>query len=324
MFEARLSWLGEPGNARLIRSGLRGLEKESLRADSAGRLSLRPHPPALGSALTHPYITTDYSEALLELVTPPVRSTADTVTCLGDLHSFVHRCLDGELLWPASMPCLLGASDDIPIAEYGSSNLGRMKNVYRRGLGHRYGRAMQAIAGIHFNYSPPAELWSAMREHEGALVSEADFRSRELLALARNYRRCAWLVIYLFGASPALDKSFRPEGHEMLEALDGRTWYSPFATSLRMSDLGYRNKTQARLNISLNSPEEYIDGLRAAVTSAEPRYEAIGISVDGEYRQLNANILQIENEYYSSIRPKPGKGNKSRPTVALRHDGVEY
>ncbi|HEU4616996.1 MAG TPA: glutamate--cysteine ligase [Gammaproteobacteria bacterium] len=324
MLEARLRWLEEPGNARLIRLGRRGLEKESLRVDAEGRLSGRRHPEALGSALTHPNLTTDYSEALLEFVTPPEPSNWQTLQWLFDLHAFVHRRLDGELLWPNSMPCMLNPGDEIPIAEYGTSHLGRMKTVYRRGLGHRYGRSMQAIAGVHFNFSPPAEFWPAYREREGSREAEIDFRSSAFMGLARNYRRLAWLAVYLFGASPAFGKSFRPEGHPMLEALDDVTWYAPYATSLRMSDLGYRNKTQARLNISLNSAHDYIEGLRRAVTTVEPRYEAIGVHVDGEYRQLNANILQIENEYYSPIRPKPGKRSVSRPTVSLRRDGIEY
>ncbi len=314
----------EPGNAKLIRSGLRGLEKESLRVDARGRLSRRPHPAALGSALTHPSLTTDYSEALLEFVTPPVASSWPTLQYLCDLHAFVHRRLEREFLWPSSMPCDMDGNDEIPIAEYGSSHIGRMKNVYRRGLGHRYGRGMQAIAGVHFNFSPPTAFWPAYAERLGATLPEAQFRSAELLGLARNYRRWAWLVIYLFGASPAFGKSFRPEGHEMLAELDALSWYGPYATSLRMSDLGYRNKTQARLSISLNSLGAYLEGLRSAVSTTDPRYEAIGVVVDGDYRQLNANILQIENEYYSAIRPKPGKRSSARPLVALERHGVEY
>jgi glutamate--cysteine ligase len=272
----------------------------------------------------HPNLTTDFSEALLEFVTPPERSNWQTLQWLCDLHAFVHRRLDGELLWPASMPCLLNPDEEIPIAEYGTSHVGRMKTVYRRGLGYRYGRSMQAIAGVHFNFSPPDEFWPAYQAREGSREGAKEFRSAAFMGLARNYRRLAWLVVYLFGASPAFGKSFRPEGHPMLEALDDVTWYAPYATSLRMSDLGYRNKTQARLNISLNSAREYIDGLRMAVSTVEPRYEAIGVCVDGDYRQLNANILQIENEYYSPIRPKPGKGTSSRPTIALRRDGIDY
>jgi glutamate--cysteine ligase len=321
---ARLRWLREPGNAALVRRGLRGVEKESLRVDARGRLSHKPHPRALGAALTHPYLTTDYSESLPEFVTAPLHSNWETLQLLCDLHAFVHRRLDDELLWPASMPCVLAADAEIPIAYYGTSNPGFLKTVYRRGLGYRYGRAMQAIAGVHFNYSPPAELWPAFREHEGRREPLADFRSTELMALVRNYRRHAWLVSYLFGASPALCKSFRPDGHELLTELDRGTWHAPFATSLRMSDLGYRNKTQGRLAISANSLTEYVAALAAAVTTPEPRYAAIGVVVDGEWRQLNANILQIENEYYSSIRPKPSKASHHRPLGALRTTGVEY
>jgi glutamate--cysteine ligase len=144
-----------------------------------------------------------------------------------------------------------------------------------------------------------------------------------MMGLVRNYRRHAWLVVYLFGASPAFCKSFRPQGHELLEELDRATWFAPYATSLRMSDMGYRNSTQARLSISANSLHDYVAGLRAAVTTPDPRYAEIGVVVDGEFRQLNANILQIENEYYSSVRPKP-RDRTIRPIAALTRDGIEY
>ena len=319
-----MQWLRDGGRAKLIRHGLRGVEKESLRVSPDGTLSRRPHPGALGAALTHPYITTDYSEALPELVTPPQRTQWETLQFLCDIHAFIDRRLDGELLWPASMPCELPADDEIPIAHYGPSNRGRMKTVYRRGLGHRYGRHMQAIAGVHFNYSLPTAFWPEYQGHLGRSEPLREFRSAELMGLVRNYRRYAWLVTYLNGGSPALSRSFRPEGHELLVELDPATWYAPYATSLRMSDLGYRNKSQGRLSIRANSLAEYLAGIRSAVTTPEPRYEAIGVFVDGDYRQLNANILQIENEYYSTIRPKPSKATKSRPLVALAEGGIDY
>jgi glutamate--cysteine ligase len=222
------------------------------------------------------------------------------------------------------MPSELPPDDEIPIADYGPSNVGLMKTIYRRGLGHRYGRAMQAIAGVHFNYSLPLSFWPEYQAYAGSVAPLAEFRSAELMGLVRNYRRCAWLVTYLFGASPALCRSFKPTGHELLEPLDAATWHAPYATSLRMSDLGYQNKTQGRLGIRANSLAEYVAGMRTAVTTEEPRYAAIGVVVAGEYRQLNANILQIENEYYSTIRPKPSKAAKSRPLVALGEGGVDY
>jgi glutamate--cysteine ligase len=324
LLDRRLTWLGRRANGGLIRPGLRGIEKESLRVRSDGTLAHTPHPAAIGAALTHPYLTTDYSEALLEIVTPPLPANWEALQFLCDLHAFVHRRLDGELLWPASMPCAIGAGEEIPIADYGPSNPGMMRTIYRRGLGHRYGRAMQAIAGTHFNYSPPPVFWPAFREAEALRGPLAEIKSEQLMALVRNYRRYGWLIVYLFGASPAFDKSFKPDGHALLESLDGDTWYAPYATSLRMSDMGYRNKTQDRLDVSVNSLDEYVNGLTEATAKADPGYEAIGVVIDGEYRQLNANVLQIENEYYSSIRPKPKKAAGVRPIAGLRRHGVEY
>jgi glutamate--cysteine ligase len=324
LLESNVGWLRQPGNADLIRHGLRGVEKESLRVQPDGQLAKTMHPREFGSALTHPYLTTDYSEALLEFVTPPHESNWETMQFLCDLHVFVHRNLrDGELLWPASMPCIVNANEEIPIADYGSSNAGLTRTVYRRGLGYRYGRAMQAIAGAHFNYSLPEAFWEHYRDWRKSDIALPVFKSEQMMGLVRNYRRYAWLVVYLFGASPAFCKSFRPQGHDLLEELDRATWFAPYATSLRMSDMGYRNSTQARLSISANSLRDYVVGLRAAVTTPDPRYAEIGVVVDGEFRQLNVNILQIENEYYSSVRPKP-LDRTIRPIAALERDGVEY
>lgn len=321
--ESNVGWLERTENIALLRRGLRGIEKESLRVSADGALAKTPHPRAIGAALTHPFLTTDYSEALLEFVTPPHASTWETLQFLCDLHSFVYRRLDGELLWPASMPCIVNRDADVPIADYGRSNAGMLRTIYRRGLGYRYGRTMQAIAGAHFNFSLADEFWAAYRHEERSALSAARFKSERMMGLVRNYRRCAWLVVYLFGVSPALCKTFHPQPHELLEELDSATWYAPHSTSLRMSDIGYRNSGQARLAISANSLEEYVAGLKAAVTTEDPRYAAIGVSENGEFRQLNANVLQIENEYYSSVRPKP-RDRSIRAVTALQRDGVEY
>ena len=322
-FDASLAWLAAGDNRRLIAQGLRGLEKECLRVGPDGQLSSAPHSRRFGSALTHPWITTDYSEALLEFVTPPQGGSEATLAFLADLHAFVVREGGDELLWPASMPCIVASDEAVPIAQYGPSNEGRLRTIYRSGLGVRYGRAMQAIAGTHFNYSLPPDFWPAFREHERSTLGARDFKSDCLMRLVRNYRRCGWLLTYLYGASPAFCKSFRPQGHPRLESLNDDTWYAPWSTSLRVSDMGYRNSTQARFSVGVNSLEEYLDGLAAALTAVDPRYAAIGVVVDGEYRQLNANVLQLENEYYSSIRPKPAS-KSPRLIVALQNGGVEY
>jgi len=222
------------------------------------------------------------------------------------------------------MPCRIPPDPQIPLALYGTSNVGRMKTIYRRGLGYRYGRRMQTIAGVHFNYSLPVAFWEPFRRLTGTDGDLCDFRSAKYLGMIRNFRRFGWLVLYLFGASPAMCKSFSGGEDIGMESLSADTWYAPFATSLRMSDLGYNNQNQSRINISLNSLDDYVRDLTMAINTPEPEYEKIGVLVDGEYRQLSANRLQIENEFYSPVRPKRVARSGERPTAALRRGGVEY
>jgi glutamate--cysteine ligase len=324
-YDRHLARLADAGERGVLQGGLKGVEKESLRVTPEGLISARAHPRALGSALTNPNITTDYSEALLELVTPTFTTSWELLQYLTDIHQYVYRYLDDELLWATSMPCRLAGDASVPIAQFGSSNVGRMKSVYRVGLGLRYGRLMQAISGVHFNYSFPARFWSVLAEVLARRDAGQEFISEQYFALLRNYRRHGWIVHYLFGVSPAVCRSFVAgrDDHGLLELGRG-TLYAPHATSLRMSDLGYRNKTQADLTISVNSLTDYVRDLTAAITTPSPEYQRLGVEVDGEWRQLNANRLQIENEYYAFIRPKRVARSGERPTKALRRAGVEY
>lgn len=323
-FERRLAALVNARERGVLQGGLKGVEKESLRVRPDGALAKTPHPVALGSALTHDYITMDYSEALIELVTPAFRESWELLQFLCDLHQFVYRHIADELLWATSMPCILGDDSSIPVARFGTSNIGRMKEVYRVGLGYRYGRMMQAISGVHFNYSFPAQFWPVLADARQAHAADQDFISAQYFGLLRNYRRYGWLILYLFGNSPALCGSFVKGREHSLRQLRPGTFYEPHATSLRMSDLGYRNKSQAGVRISVNSLDEYVRDLTIAVSTPHPEYERIGVKVDGEYRQLNANLLQIENEYYSYIRPKRVTRSGEHPTQALQRAGVEY
>jgi len=316
--------LQKAGDATLFGDARRGVEKESLRVSPDGFIAASPHPPALGSALTNRYITTDFSEALLEFVTPPLDSTWEVIQFLCDLHQFAGDALDDELLWAMSMPCMIRSDEDIPLARYGSSNIAQMKTIYRRGLGHRYGRYMQAISGIHYNYSLPDSIWPLLSELLASRDAVADFRSGMYFGLVRNVRRLDWLLLYLFGASPAVCKSFLRGRDAGLEEFDRGTFYGPYATSLRMSDLGYQNKNQSSLRVSANSLDEYVRDLTGAIRTPSADYAAIGLIVDGKYRQLSTNLLQIENEYYSTIRPKRLANSGERPTAALTRAGVEY
>jgi glutamate--cysteine ligase len=322
--EHQLDLLARQGCADLLCRTRQGIEKEGLRVRPDGQIAQTPHPRALGSALTHKYITTDYSEALLEFITPVHESPEAALAFLSDLHAFSWQQLGDEQLWCASMPCEIAGEDAIPIADYGSSNLGRLKHVYRQGLKYRYGKMMQTIAGIHYNFSLPEAFWpqwQEMRENRDSLQA---FRSASYFRLIRNFRRYSWLLLYLFGASPALSTSFMAGRSHRLEHLDANTLYLPWATSLRMSDLGYSNKAQASLQICFNHLDSYSDSLQQAIHTPHPAYEKIGVKVDGEYRQLNTNVLQIENEYYSDIRPKRVAQPGEKPIHALINRGVEY
>lgn len=306
-----------------------GVEKECLRVAPDGTLSLRPHPVGLGSALTHASITTDFSEALLEIVTPPYKDLGSTLEHLSDVQKFVYSKLpQGELLWGTSMPCGLKLDCDVPIGRYGTSNIGHMKQVYRRGLGLRYGRKMQAIAGVHYNYSYPDSFWQILAEIDGK-TADQDFISAQYFALARNILRFGWLIPYLFGASPAVCGTFfgTQSAPEVMKKHASNTYYEQFATSLRMGDIGYQNNRDdsTTVNASYNSVDEYVDFLKHAISEHSEQYAKLGLyDADGEHQQLNTNLLQIENEHYSSIRPKQITEPMEMPALAMERRGVRY
>jgi glutamate--cysteine ligase len=302
----------------------RGIEKESLRVTSEGRLAQTPHPVAMGSALTHPYITTDYSEALLELITPVADSAEECLEFLTDLHKFSYNNLPaGERLWVSSMPCLLESEEQIPLAQYGSSNMGKLKTLYREGLGHRYSRLMQTIAGIHYNFSMPESFWEDYRAVLGSTEPLQDFQTRHYLHLIRNFHRYSWLLVYLFGASPAVCRCFTKDREHDLERWDEHTLYKPYATCLRMGDLGYRSDAQRSIYVCYNDINNYIDSLYSALSTPYPEYENIGLEKDGHKLQINTNLLQLENEFYATIRPKR-VGEGKRPLQLLKEKGIQY
>jgi glutamate--cysteine ligase len=289
-----------------LKGALRGVEKESLRVRLDGQIALTPHSAELGAALTHPHITTDFSESQLELITGTHAGADALLEELTAIHQYVYRHIGDEILWCASMPCCLPGDNEIPLGRYGKSNVGRAKTVYRCGLSYRYGRRMQAISGIHYNFSLPG-------------VS-----NEEYFALIRNFRRRSWLLLYLFGASPAVCSTFVEGRRHELQQLSPRTLYAPHATSLRMGRLGYQSDAQSALKVSYNDLANYTASLYDALTRPYAEYEKIGILRDGEYRQLNTTLLQIENEFYSTIRPKRRIRRGERPLHALRERGVEY
>ena len=299
----RLNALGRERLAGLRR----GVEKESLRVRDDGLLALTPHPKALGSALTHARITTDFSESQLELITGVHGDAQACLDELTEIHQFVARSLGEERMWAASMPCNLPADETIPIGRYGTSHVGRAKSIYRMGLSQRYGRRMQTISGIHYNWSMPG------------------LSSAEYFALIRNFRRHSFVLLLLFGASPAVCRCFVEGREHELQPLGEGSAYLPHATSLRMGRLGYQSDAQVALAVSYNSLEDYAGSLEGALTRPFPPYEQLGLrNLGGEYNQLATSLLQIENEFYGTIRPKRVIRRGERPLHALRQRGVEY
>ena len=308
----------------------RGIERETLRVLPEGKLSEHGHYSQLGSALTHGEITTDYSETLLEFITPVSHSPEQAIAQLQDIQKYTFTHINGELLWPMSMPCFVDDADKVPLAQYGCSNIGKMKTVYRQGLKNRYGSMMQVIAGIHFNFSFSQNFWQVMQslhdKKNQSVENRQDFISQRYFSILRNYKRYCWLIPYLYGSSPALCESFLQGDKPQLpfkESASGAL-YLQYATSLRMSDLGYTSSEQSNLKICYNNLHDYVDGVQSAISQKSTEFANIGVKVNGEYQQLNSNVLQIENELYAPIRPKQVIKSGEKPSQALRERGVEY
>ncbi|PLK59379.1 glutamate--cysteine ligase [Candidatus Palibaumannia cicadellinicola] len=318
-----LLWL--EANPQALHGIYRGVERETLRINTKGNLAQTPHPETLGAALTHQWITTDFAEALLEFITPVTQDIDHMLTLLRDIHRHVARNLCDELMWPMSMPCFIDSTQRIELAQYGSSNVGRMKTLYREGLKNRYSALMQMISGVHYNFSLPLAFWQAYAGVSD-IESGKEVISAGYLGLIRNYYRFGWIIPYVFGASPGICQSFlnsRKTDLPFQKAPSGLI-YLPYATSLRLSDLGYTNQSQSKLGMTFNSLKEYVFRLKQATRTPYTDYQRMGLQKDGRYLQLNTNILQIENELYAPIRPKRVTQDQESPSDALLRGGIEY
>jgi glutamate--cysteine ligase len=322
----------------------RGIEREALRVLPEGKLSEQGHFYQLGSALTHSQITTDYSETLLEFITPVSYSAEESIAQLQDIQKYTFEHIQGELLWPISMPCFVDDAEKITLAQYGNSNIGKMKTAYRQGLKNRYGSMMQVISGIHFNFSFSQEFWRVQQKihvnhienvpekasgiNDSKLFAESfdNFISDRYFSILRNYKRFCWLIPYLFGSSPAICSSFlQGKDHNLpFKKSPFGALYMEHATSLRMSDLGYTSSEQSDLKICYNNLQGYVDGVQQAIKLKSKDFSGLGVKVNGDYQQLNDNVLQIENELYAPIRPKRVAKSGEKPSVALGERGVEY
>lgn len=295
-----------------------GFEKESLRIDNSG-ISVSPHPKSLGASVSNSYITTDFSESQLELITPPFRGNLDPLLALEDIHHFVMKNINDELLWPLSMPPVIRNDKEIIVASFGSSYEGLFKHIYRLGLTNRYGKRMQTISGFHFNYSLPIEIWPYLqREKSQSLVK---VKTDYYFNMLRNIYQFNWLLLYLFGASPVISKDLVNSDKDHFIELDDHNLYLPYATSLRMSEYGYSNSDRKSTYVSINSLEEYVSDLRSATSTHESRYSQFDKVKNG---QLNSNILQIEAEYYAVARAKSSAQASRRQSTNLSNGGVDF
>ena len=325
-FKKYISAFSEPNNNAALSGIGRGIEREGLRVLSEGKLSDHGHYHQLGAALTHPNITTDYAESLLEFITPVSFSPEQSIAQLQDIQKYTLSQINGELIWPMSMPCFVDDEDKIAIAQYGGSNIGTMKTVYRQGLKNRYGSMMQVISGIHFNFSFSQDFWLVLQKLDNDSSERQAFISKKYFALLRNYKRYCWLIPYLYGSSPAICGSFLQGKDTDLPFKRSKSGYMylEYATSLRMSDLGYTNNEQSALHICYNNLDGYLSGVKEAINLASAEFNKIGVKVDGQYQQLNSNVLQIENELYAPVRPKQVAKSGEKPSQALESRGVEY
>ncbi|SES70924.1 glutamate--cysteine ligase [Thorsellia anophelis] len=319
---SELNWLEKHPDS--IIGIIRGIERETLRIDLNGKLSQTDHPAQLGSTLTHPWITTDFAESLLEFITPADTNLTETLSFLKDLHINTIKSLPNEQFWPFSMPCFIGDDEEVRLAQYGNSNIGKLKTLYREGLKQRYGAVMQTISGVHYNFSFPLSFWQAYLGVEDEVTGK-DKISSGYLNLIRNYYRFGWVIPFLFGASPAICRSFlnNKQTHLPFEFNDSMA-YLPYGTSLRLSDLGYTSNAQTNLGLTFNNIDTYIGQLRHAMTLSSEEFKAIGLEKDGKRIQINTNILQIENELYAPIRPKRVTKANERPSDAILRGGIQY
>lgn len=313
-FTELLNLFRDDNNARLLLDGTWGIERESPRVLLTGDLALTAHPKALGDKLENPNITTDFSESQIELITNPYPDVEETYQALKALHLEVEKALENEYLWPMSMPPRLPEEEDIPIAKFNASTEGRKRTIYRKGLALRYGKKMQMICGLHYNFAFGEAIMDYLFHHYGQNRTKREFTDEIYFAVARNFLKYRWLLIYLFGASPVFHSSYKPIPDIDLEA----------ATSLRVSPFGYGNTFQKGNLVTYNTLAQYTEDVRRLLTTKCEEFAKLGIYRGDEQVQLNDHILQDEGELYSFVRFKQSPQNGETQIMALEKRGVKY
>ncbi len=255
--------------------GLFGLEKENIRVDRTGNLAQTPHPEVFGDKLKHPYITTDFSESQVEMITPPLHEISQAIGFLETIHDIVSLELKDELLWPQSIPPILPADHQIPIARYGED--GKEAREYREFLAEKYGPKDLLISGIHFNFSYSDKLLGLLYQKANPSLSFDDFKDEVYLKTTRQMLRLRWLYVVLFGNSPVVDSSFEP-----------RCKKAPYSTDKNLTALSIRNSCYGYQNFDELFPDY----------SSVPNFKASIVQM------VNDRKIIAAKELYTSVRPK--------------------
>ena len=298
-----LSWIKENLSSQDLKKGSFGIEWESLRVNEKGELSLSPHPEIFGDKLTNPYITTDFSESQIEIITPAFDTIDEVFSFFSFMADLVNSSLsDDEYLWFQSLPCILPESSKIPIAKYKAHELGEESMEYRRGLAKKYGLKKQLISGIHFNFSFKEELIQKLYENmeESTQMSYKDFKDNLYLKISRNYIRYVWIIIYLTGCSVAVHDSFTLECRRLMNQKDNQgSVYSESGPSFRNASCGYKN-----------------------LEHLYPRYNSIAEFTEDIQSFIDEGHLSQAKELYTQIRLKPK--NPVNMLESLNDDGIQY
>lgn len=294
-----------------LKRGSFGIEWEGLRVCNDGRLSLRPHPEIFGNKLTNPYITTDFSESQIEIITPAFDTIDEAFEFFSFMADLVNSSLaDDEYLWFQSLPCILPESSKIPIAKYKGRELAEESMEYRKGLAKKYGLRKQLISGIHFNFSFEEELIRKLYENIilnddeslgfDSRLSYKDFKDNLYLKITRNYIRYVWLIIYLTGCSVAAHNSFTPECTKLMENSDNKgSFYSDKGPSFRNASCGYKN-----------------------LEHLYPDYRSVKGFANSVQSYIDEGKLSQAKELYTQIRLKPK--DPRNLLESLDNDGIKY
>ena len=292
------------------RVSFKGVEKENLRSDKDGRISNKSFPEAFGVHNFNSFVTLDYSQPHLEIVTPTFQDNYELYGFLEGLHAYVEQNLEGDLLWNYSMPPKFKGKF-IKLPPYGKSNKTKLAHLYRLGLRNRYGDKMQSTAGIHFNIS-----------FSESVIKELNTTKTDLyLGICRNFLRVFPLVLRLIGCSPVAHRSFIKDRELSIDLLKEDENYLPKSTSLRVSRLGYYSEEQDEKFITFNTLGEYLNLIKDYINIPNKKFSEISLDLK---KQVNNGTIQMENELYNHIRPKGLFSTNARQYNQLKNDGIEY